>query len=334
MTNATLDTNMDESIVQSLATQIVAAQETHPTGRKHKYPVTKGALVERNYTKPAEWNELIASSYEVEAVDTTDWTYANNFRKLNMYQRWTMKCLCCNAPIMQCLYNETTDFTGEQWGPYMKTLAPLKETPQDVEPVEPKPESTRRKHGSFKISVSLDDMNEVKAMYISGKTLAEVSESFNIAPVAVSAFLSQEGVMRKRGHRINASGKLEGLGRKKTTNDITPELLANALSQFPAKGVSAIAKELNLNQSLLSQAIKATGVEIKRGRGEGVAVVTGGKRGRVKTTLVVDKHIVAQGLQLLEIMGVVAAAKELNVNPNELSIALKNAGAVIKRGRK
>jgi hypothetical protein len=224
---------------------------------------------------------------------------------------------------MQCLYNETTDFTGEQWGPYMKTLAPLKETPQDVEPVEPKPESTRRKNGSYASSVDINVSAGVKSAYVAGKTIAEVSIAFNIKPVPVRDFLFQEGVLRKKGQS-------KDFGRKKSTHAITPEILADALNQFPAKGVTKLAKELHVNAADLSKAIKATGAVIKRGAGSAGI----GKRGRVKTTLIVDKDIVAQGLQLLETMGVVKAASELNVNPNELSIALKAAGAIIKRGRK
>jgi hypothetical protein len=336
MTTAVLDpiTDESESIVQSIATQIENTKAIpHPSGRSHKYPVIKGASVQRqNPWRPAEWNNLVASAYEVQEVDTSTWNYANNFRKLNMYERWTMSCACCQGPIMQCLYNETLNLTAEEAGAFLKTLAPIinKDSSQENETSsEPKPESTRRKKGTFKTAVNAEVADEVKSLYVSGKTIAEVADVFVIAPAVVRDFLSEEGVLRKRGQSINSSSETKkGFGRKKTMNDITPEILQQALSQFPAKGIVALAKELHVNPSLLSQAIKATGAIVKRGSG------STGKRGRVKVTLAVDKDIVAQGLQLLESMGVVAAAKELNVNPMELSTALKNAGAIIKRGKR
>lgn len=316
----------------------VVSEGQHPTGRVHRYTVIQGPTISRESTfRPTEWNEEIAALYEVKAVDTTGWNYVDNFRKLNMYERWTQTCLCCGGAIMECLYNETLYFGAMEWQEYMKTLTPLtreglEEVSEDSEGealAEPKVESTRRKKGTFKTTVDSDSMDEVKSEYISGLTIAEVAEKFTIAPAAIREFLATEGVLRKKGQSVNSSSDgRKGFGRKKTTLDITPEIIAKALEQYPAKGVVVLAKELNVNPAELSKALKDSGASVRKGAG-GTA-----RRGRARTTLPVDEAIVEKAIKLIKTKGVVEIAKELNVNPMELSGALKAAGIVIKKGKR
>jgi hypothetical protein len=62
---------------------------------------------------------------------------------------------------------------------------------------------------------------------------------------------------------------------------------------------------------------------------------TPGKRGRKKTTLDITPELVDAAIVLVKSgKGGVLAAKELNVNPQELLKALKGAGVELKRGRK
>ena len=59
------------------------------------------------------------------------------------------------------------------------------------------------------------------------------------------------------------------------------------------------------------------------------------KRGRAKNTLVVTPEIVAKAKVLhSDGMSMVKCAQDLNVNPAELSAALKEAGVMIKKGRR
>ena len=59
-----------------------------------------------------------------------------------------------------------------------------------------------------------------------------------------------------------------------------------------------------------------------------------GRRGRIKRTVDVTPELVQHTLKMIrEGSGMVAIAKEFNVNPAELSVALKEAGLVLQRGR-
>ena len=60
-----------------------------------------------------------------------------------------------------------------------------------------------------------------------------------------------------------------------------------------------------------------------------------GRRGRVKTTLVITSEIVSLAIAALSQGGTMTAyAQSQNLNPNELSVALKKAGFAIHKGPK
>jgi len=60
-----------------------------------------------------------------------------------------------------------------------------------------------------------------------------------------------------------------------------------------------------------------------------------GRRGKPKLTQVITPELVEAAIALLKNgMGMVAAAQEINVNPGELSPALKEAGVILQRGKK
>jgi uncharacterized protein len=75
-------------------------------------------------------------------------------------------------------------------------------------------------------------------------------------------------VARPKGIQKGQVRQGVSLGRARSTQELTPELLAEALKKYHAKegGVVAIAKDMNLAPTELSEAFKAQGIELKRGR--------------------------------------------------------------------
>lgn len=75
--------------------------------------------------------------------------------------------------------------------------------------------------------------------------------------------------------------------------------------------------------------------EVPVARVSTVTAVSTGRRGKPKLTLEVTPELVEAAIALLKNgMGMVAAAAEINVNPGELSPALKAAGVILQRGKK
>jgi len=78
--------------------------------------------------------------------------------------------------------------------------------------------------------------------------------------------IKSSGKMRPRGAHLKNNPSIKR-GKPKTTNDITPEILAAAIkSRTENMGVVAIAKAQNVNPALLSAALKKAGYVITRGK--------------------------------------------------------------------
>lgn len=202
-----------------------------------------------------------------------------------------------------------------------------------------------RKSG-LRQSVDTEDMASIKDAYTNGTAVGDLVTQFNTAPKALYEFLKSENILRGRGERTPNS--TVRLGKPKSTLAITSEMVEQGKDIVGNKkmGLVEFAKSINVKPNELSAALKAAGVVIKKGRAAGTKIekVITEKvikvkseykpKGNVRTTNLVTSEIVEKALELRKTMGVVAVAKELNCNPNELSLALKKAGDVITKGRK
>jgi len=231
----------------------------------------------RSSIRPSGWDDKIAEKFYGLVYDTTGWTYMDNFRPLHMYQRWCATCACHEGPINQCVVNETLGFGPLDWQTFLKAHIVVEtvineETGEQVV-VQPKTPSGRAPKGTFKQKVNPDSYEAIKKMYSEGSTIQEVSQEYTIAPQAVRDFLSEEGVLRKKGQsakpRAEGESTRKGFGRVRSTAFVTPELVAKVvkmLEKGKGGGVVAIAKEANVNPAELSKALKEAGVVIKKGK--------------------------------------------------------------------
>jgi predicted transcriptional regulator len=281
-------------------------------------------------SRPSNWDVNVAKRFMGKVIDTSGWSYFPQFKALNMYERLHNVCADCLGPIGQCINNETRQFGPLDWQKYYKAMAPKEEEsidPETGEAIVTLTPTGRMPKGSFKQAVNPDDQKAMKDAYTSGATLQEVSLQFMTAPKLVRDFLAEEGVLRKRGE---STGKVKEVvegepvarrGRVRSTIDLTEEIIVSALKRAQnGEGVTALAKEENVNQVELSTALKERGL-----------VVTKGKK---KTTFDITPEMISKAKVLVENgKGVVALAQELNVNPVLLSNALKDAGVAIRKGK-
>lgn len=307
-----LDISLAELISSNL--QVENNLLTHPTGRVHKYPLRTGALINSNDWRPAEWNEEVAKLYSLQEVNTNGWTYEKNFSKLNMYQRWTQTCLCCKAPIIQCLYNETLYFGAEQWQAYYKEYKSQGDKMTALLEAQPSVtnSSTRRKTFAITADIVSQAMKQYPTVGI-----VKLAKQLNVNPSELSVAMKEAGAMTTSTR-----------GRKRTTVPVSGDILNLVIARYPGTSLVSLAKEFNVNLAELTKAVKAEGVVVQRGAGNYT-----GRRGRERKTNLINQEIIQRAMAMLP-TGVVAIAKELNVNPAQLSAALKTEGIVIRKGRR
>lgn len=111
--------------------------------------------------------------------------------------------------------------------------------------------------------VNLAQGSTVEKYYLEGNSVADTAAHLGLHPLAVTDYLRAKELLRARGAHLKGRAPV----RARTTQILTPEMVTEITARVQkGDGVTAMAKEYNVNQVELSTTLKAAGVEIRRGR--------------------------------------------------------------------
>lgn len=215
------------------------------------------ALVQRYFGRPNSWNQSIANDYEIgKEVDTSQWT-VQNFLSVNMYENWNYVCACEGVALRSCQNNPASKWKAQDWVDYLR-----ENSPKTIQVNGEEKTITRGRKQKLSQEVSVDDMDEIRSKYLAGSSVATISFEMQIATSPIYSFLKVEGIMRPKGRPMGSTAP----GKPRSTLELTPELIEEAILMVAEVGLVKTAVEMNLAAAELSVALKECGIVLQRGR--------------------------------------------------------------------
>jgi hypothetical protein len=216
-------------------------------------------------------------------------------------------CSICLCTYEYCKHGRSNIFVSKE----EKVLLVLNTFDEAQEASDTLNNTNERKVSKMNIDTLLED--KVIADYEAGETIQSISRKHNVFAPYVSAILKDAGISVRRGR---------SKGSTFMRNSISNEVVKTLVVEYKAgTSVNTLSDKYDIAPTKVSNILKTQGIIIPRGRPQG-------NNGINESKLTQAKELYAMG------KGVVAIAKELHVNPAELSTALKEDGVVIRRGRK
>jgi|ERR1700733_4361444 len=304
-------------------------------------PISRDALDQMIFEKRAEWMQYcakhpIVSPFKVYLTpEAIPWTVITP-----KYWNDIVCSICCEI-IQFCKHRPNRQRTAEEWQQWYKDRAAEKKLEEVVTANEEGEEVIvkvkRENRPRTTVAVTEEIIQQaIRLIEDEGLGMVAAANQLRVNPAILSPKLKEKGIEIKKGRR-KGTAPLAGeksFGRQKTTIDLTDAILQQAKELVEGgMAMTVAAKTLNVSAAALSPALKALGVAIQKGRKKGSPAPAA--FGRKRTTNELSEAIIKKAMKAVQGgFGVVATAKELNVNAGELSKKLKELGVEIKKGKR